>query len=95
MNETSNKIEIKEQFLGFCPIANTTVDGLTGFLLESKAQWPPKVINLRALHFQCSSHILNSVVNDAANSSLEISSFFGLIQETYVFFLLSNIVGMC
>ena len=43
-------------------------------------------INPRALYVPCAAHTLNLVVNDAANSSGEISGFFGVVQEIYNYF---------
>nr|XP_022906870.1 zinc finger MYM-type protein 1-like [Onthophagus taurus] len=113
MNKASITVEIKEHFLGFCPITNTTDDGLTNFLLDyldkqnidiqdmrgqgydnganmrgkhNGLQKKILDINSRAFYIPCSSHTLNLIVNDAANSSLEICSFVDLIHEIYVFF---------
>jgi len=38
----------------------------------------------------CAAHSLNLVVNDAAKSSFEISNFFSIVQEIYVFFSAST-----
>jgi hypothetical protein len=45
-------------------------------------------INSRAFFVPCAAHSLNLVVNDGAKSSLEITNFFAIIQEIYVFFSL-------
>ncbi|KAJ7344823.1 hypothetical protein JRQ81_000773 [Phrynocephalus forsythii] len=43
-------------------------------------------INPRAFYVPCAAHSLNLVVNDAAKSSLEVTNFFSVVQEIYVFF---------
>lgn len=47
-------------------------------------------INPRAFFIPCAAHSLNLVVNDAAKCSLEISNFFSIVQEIYVFFAAST-----
>ena len=42
--------------------------------------------NSRAFYVPCSSHSLNLVVNDAAKSNIATVSFFGVIQQLYLFF---------
>lgn len=42
-------------------------------------------LNPRAFYVPCAAHSLNLVVNDAAKCSLEITNFFGVVQETYRF----------
>jgi hypothetical protein len=39
----------------------------------------------RAFFIPCNSHSLNLVVNDAAMSSRDAVSFFGMVQKIYVF----------
>ncbi|XP_023210108.1 zinc finger MYM-type protein 1-like [Centruroides sculpturatus] len=47
-------------------------------------------INNRASYVSCSAHSLNLVVNDAANITHKTVKFFSIIQEIYIFFLLST-----
>jgi hypothetical protein len=42
-------------------------------------------MNLRAFFTPCNSHSLNLIVNDAAMSSKDAVSFFGVVQKIYVF----------
>jgi hypothetical protein len=34
VNDISKNVEIREHFLGFCPVTDTTGEGLTTFLLD-------------------------------------------------------------
>lgn len=117
INDISKNIEIREHFLGFCPVTDTTGEGLTAFLLnylkelnidikdmrgqgyDNGANMKGKHnglqkrildINPRAFFVPCAAHSLNLVVNDAAKSSLEVTNFFGIIQEIYGFFSAST-----
>ena len=47
-------------------------------------------LNPRAFYVPCAAHNLNLVLNDAAKASLEITSFFAMVQELYVFFSAST-----
>lgn len=47
-------------------------------------------INPRACFVPCSAHSLNLVVNDAAKISFEVSGFFDIVQEMYLFFFCIN-----
>lgn len=39
-----------------------------------------------ATYIHCASHNLNLVLNDAMNSSMEVKTFFGLVEKIYTFF---------
>lgn len=117
INEHSKCVEIREHFLGFCPVTNTTGQGLTDFLLKYLEEADINIgdmrgqgydnganmkgknnglqkkildINPRAFFVPCAAHSLNLVVNDAAKCSLEVTNFFNIIQEIYVFFSAST-----
>ncbi|EZA55153.1 Zinc finger MYM-type protein [Ooceraea biroi] len=75
LNEDSKKIEIREHFLSFFPVTDTT-----GIL----------DINPRAFFMPCGAYSLNLVVNDAATGSLEITNFLNIVQELYCFFSVST-----
>lgn len=117
INSISNNLEIREHFLGFCPVKNTTGEGLTAFLLNYLGELNINIkdmrgqgydnganmkgkhnglqkkilhINPRAFFVPCAAHSLNLVINDAAKSSHEVTNFFGIIQEIYVFFSAST-----
>lgn len=47
-------------------------------------------INPRACFVPCSAHSLNLVVNDAAKITFEVSGFFDIVQEMYLFFFAST-----
>lgn len=47
-------------------------------------------INPRAFYVPCAAHSLNLVVNDAAKCYLEVTNFFAIVQELYVFFSAST-----
>ena len=111
--DVNGRVQIKEHFLGFCSISDTTGEGLTLFLLDflnkeginlkdmrgqaydnganmkgkhSGIQKRILDLNCRAFYIPCAAHTLNLVINDAAKASLEISSFFDIVQEIYVYF---------
>ena len=117
LNTSTNKVEVKEHFLGFFPIKDTTGEELTTFLLNfistsnidlqdmrgqgydngsnmkgNKIGLQKSILemNPRAFYVPCAAHSLNLVVNDAAKSSLEITNFFSIVQEIYVFFSAST-----
>lgn len=117
INDNSKSIEIREHFLGFCPVTNSTGQGLSDFLLNYLKEMDIDIadmrgqgydnganmkgkhnglqkkildINPRAFFVPCAAHSLNLVVNDAAKSSLEVTNFFNIIQEIYVFFSAST-----
>lgn len=117
LNPSTKYAEVKEHFLGFFPITDTTGQGLSTFLLEfltslnidlkdmrgqgydNGANMKGKNIGLqkkilelnpRAFYVPCAGHSLNLVVNDAAKCSLEITNFFSIVQEIYIFFSAST-----
>jgi len=117
LNNKSKQIEIREHFLGFIPISDSTGQGLTNVLLDflethniclgdlrgqgydnganmkgrnNGLQKKVLDLNPRAFYVPCAAHSLNLVVNDAAKASLEITSFFVIVQELYVFFSAST-----
>ena len=47
-------------------------------------------INLSAFFVPCSSHSINLVLNDAAESNIEMVNFFGTVQAIYNFFSTST-----
>jgi hypothetical protein len=53
---------------------------------RSGAQHKILCMNSIAFFIPCNSHSLNLVVNDAAMSSKDAVSFFGVVQKIYVFF---------
>ncbi|XP_069616009.1 zinc finger MYM-type protein 1-like [Ranitomeya imitator] len=74
------KFEIKEHFLGFIPVSDTTGGGLTAAVLNKFEEMSLSVDNLRG------SHSLNLVVNDAAKCCFGATTFLLLVQNLYVFF---------
>lgn len=117
VDDFSKTVEVREHFLGFCKVSNSTGQGLTDFILnflkesdiniadmrgqgyDNGANMKGKHIGLqkkildinpRAFFVPCAAHSLNLVVNDAAKSSLEVTNFFSIIQELYVFFSAST-----
>lgn len=117
LNNKSKRIEIREHFLGFISISESTGQGLTNVLIHflethhinlgdlrgqgydnganmkgcnNGLQKKILDINPRAFYVPCAAHSLNLVVNDAAKASLEITSFFAVVQELYVFFSAST-----
>lgn len=117
-NNPSTKLpEIREHFLGFLPVTDTTGQGLAKYLLDFLKSFDIELndlrgqgydngsnmrgkniglqkkildMNPRAFYVPCAAHSLNLVVNDAAKSSLEITNFFSIVQEIYVFFSAST-----
>ncbi|EZA59740.1 hypothetical protein X777_16221 [Ooceraea biroi] len=87
LNEDSKKIEIREHFLSFFPVTDTTGQGLTNFLVNFLIILD---INPRAFFMPCGAYSLNLVVNDAATGSLEITNFLNIVQELYCFFSVST-----
>ncbi|XP_067122405.1 zinc finger MYM-type protein 1-like [Centruroides vittatus] len=117
LNNKSKQIEIREHFLGFISISDSTGQGLTNVLLDflethniclgdlrgqgydnganmkgrnNGLQKKILELNPRAFYVPCAAHSLNLVVNDAAKASLEITNFFAIVQELYVFFSAST-----
>lgn len=117
LNELTKKIEIREHFIEFCPITDSTGAGLCNYVtdlllklnlsihdlrgqgydnganmrgIHSGLQTRILNINPRAYFVPCSAHSLNLVVNDAAKISFEVSGFFDIVQEIYVFFSAST-----
>lgn len=117
INDISKNVEIREHFLGFCPVRDTTGEGLTTFLLNYLEELDIDIkdmrgqgydnganmkgkhnglqkrildINPRAFFVPCAAHSLNLVINDAAKSSHEVTNFFAIVQEIYVFFSAST-----
>ncbi|CAG9796067.1 unnamed protein product [Diatraea saccharalis] len=43
-------------------------------------------MNPRVFYVPCAAHSLDLVVNNAAKNSLEVTNFFGIVQEIYGFF---------
>lgn len=113
LNQEQNKVEIRENFLTFCAVNDTTGKGLCDTVLNFLSELKLNVdnirgqgydngsnmkgkhnglqkrlldVNSRAFFVPCAAHSLNLVVNDAANISHETVSFFGLLQELFVFF---------
>jgi len=117
LNEKTKLVDIREHFLGFCPVTDTTGKGLTAFIVNFLKNHDIEIndmrgqgydnganmkgkhnglqkhildLNPRAFFVPCAAHSLNLVVNDAAKSSFEISNFFSIVQEIYVFFSAST-----
>ncbi|XP_067124747.1 zinc finger MYM-type protein 1-like [Centruroides vittatus] len=117
LDSTPDQIEIREHFLGFISISDSTGQGLTNVLLDflethniclgdlrgqgydnganmkgrnNGLQKKILELNPRAFYVPCAAHSLNLVVNDAAKASLEITNFFAIVQELYVFFSAST-----
>lgn len=117
LNNESKQVEIREHFLGFISISDSTGQGLTNVLLDflethniplgdlrgqgydnganmkgrnNGLQKKVLDLNPRAFYVPCAAHSLNLVINDAAKASLEITSFFVIVQELYVFFSAST-----
>lgn len=112
-----NQVLVKEHFLGFMPLQESTGSSMTEVVLEKLKDMSLPVenirgqgydngsnmkgkesgvqrrildINPRAFYVPCCSHTLNLVVNDAASCCLEVTSFFDVVQRTYVFFSAST-----
>ncbi|XP_065264296.1 zinc finger MYM-type protein 1-like [Emys orbicularis] len=83
-SETENETEsvfIKEHFLGFVSLTETTGAGMTETILHQLEEMSLPIENLRGQ----GAHSLNLVVNDAAKCCLEATVFFDLVQRVYVY----------
>lgn len=58
-------------------------------VIYSGVQTRIKEIEKNALYIHCAAHNLNLVINDAMSGVQEISNFFAILQEVYLFFGLS------
>lgn len=112
-----NHIEVKEHFLGFIPLQESTGASMTEKIIEHLNSMSLSVenirgqgydngsnmrgknsgvqkrildINPRAFYIPCCSHTLNLVVNDAASCCLQVTTFFDIVQRTYVLFSAST-----
>lgn len=113
-----HQVLVKEHFLGFVPLTESTSgEYMTEVVLEKLKEISLPVenirgqgydngsnmrgkesgvqkrildVNPRAFYVPCCSHTLNLVVNDAASCCVEVTTFFDVVQRTYVFFSAST-----
>lgn len=112
-----DQVLVKEHFLGFIHLTESTGEFMTEVVLDKLKNMPLLVenirgqgydngsnmrgkesgvqkrildVNSRAFYVPCCSHTLNLVVNDAASCCVDVTTFFDVVQRTYVFFSAST-----